>query len=263
MIRNRYRPSTFVSASAVMHVLALGSIALKPSVWPFAVGAMVADHASLLLGGLLPRCRILGPNLTRVPRCDNRSRVVSLTFDDGPHPELTPRVLDVLDQYGARASFFCVGRLVEEHASLVREMIERGHRIENHTWSHPNSFAFLPPNGLATQIGRTQSIIDQVTGRAPVYFRAPAGIRSPWLAPVLHRLRLHLVSWTRRGFDTVEKDANRICRRLVRNLAAADILLLHDGGERDTTHRSTVLLDVLPRVLAEIKLKGLEAVPLP
>ncbi len=81
--------------------------------------------------------------------------------------------------------------------------------------------------------------------------------------PVLHRLRLRLVSWTRRGFDTVEKTPNRIYRRLVRNLAAADILLLHDGGERDTTHRSTALLDVLPRVLAEIKKKGLEAVPLP
>jgi len=261
--RNRYRPSAFVSASAAIHVLALGSIAFKPAVWPFAVGAMVADHATLLLGGLLPRCRILGPNLTRVPAHVNGSWAVAVTFDDGPHPELTPRVLDVLDQHGARASFFCVGRLVEKHASLVREMVERGHRIENHTWSHPNSFAFLPPTGLVTQIGQTQSIIDQVTGRAPVYFRAPAGIRSPWLDPVLHRLRLHLVSWTRRGFDTVEKDPNRIYRRLARNLAVADILLLHDGGTRDNTHRSTVLLEVLPRLLAEIEQKGLKAVPLP
>ena len=260
---NRYRPSAFVSASAAFHFLALGSIAFKPAVWPLAVGALMVDHSALLLGGLLPRCRVLGPNMTRVPEQEDGSRAVSLTFDDGPHPELTPRVLDILDDHGARASFFCVGQLVGKHAPLVREMTERGHRIENHTWSHPNSFAFLLPAGLATQISQTQSIIDQVTGRAPLYFRAPAGIRSPWLDPVLHRFGLRLVSWTRRGFDTVELDSDRICRRLTKNLAPADILLLHDGGEHDATSRSAVLLDVLSRLLTDMKQKGLEAVPLP
>jgi len=260
---NPYRPSAFITASAAMHFLALGSIVIKPAVWPFAVGAMVADHASLVVGGLLPRCRILGPNMTRMPECENGSRAVSLTFDDGPHPELTQRVLDVLDQHGAKASFFCIGRLVEEHSSLICEMIERGHRIENHTWSHPSLFAFLPPAGLATQIGRTQSIIDRVTGRAPIYFRPPAGIRSPWLDPILHRLRLRLVSWTRRGFDTVENDPNRIYCRLTKDLGPADILLLHDGGPRDIDHRADVLLEVLPRVLDEIQQKGLDIVPLP
>jgi peptidoglycan/xylan/chitin deacetylase (PgdA/CDA1 family) len=263
VISNRYHTSPFVSASAAMHVLTVGSIAFKPVIWPFAVGALMADHAALLLGGLLPRCRILGPNMTRLQAQDNGSPAMALTFDDGPDPELTPRVLDVLDEYGARASFFCVGRLIEKHASLVREMVERGHRIENHTWSHPNSFAFLPPTGLATQISRTQSIIDQVTGRVPQYFRAPAGIRSPWLDPVLHRLQLRLVSWTRRGFDTVEKDPNRIKRRLVKNLAPADILLLHDGGPRYSDRRGAVLLDVLVSVLDEIQREELEAVPLP
>ena len=90
-----------------------------------------------------------------------RKEGISLTFDDGPHPELTPRVLDVLDEHGARASFFCVGQLVEKHASLVREMAERGHRIENHTWSHPNAFAFLPPviyNSLSFDRMRTNQI---------------------------------------------------------------------------------------------------------
>ena len=263
MTSNRYRPSTFVSASAVLHVLALGSIAFKPGIWQFAVGAMVADHSALLLGGLFPRCRILGPNMTRLPAQKNGPRTVALTFDDGPHPELTPRVLDVLDEHGARASFFCVGQLVEKHQSLVREMAERGHRVENHTWSHPNYFAFLLPAGLTNQINRTQSIIDRVTGRTPAYFRAPAGIRSPWLAPVLHRLQLRLVSWTRRGFDTVENDPDRIVRRLIKDLAPADILLLHDGGKIDADHRSAALLDVLPRVLVEIKRKGLNTVPLP
>jgi peptidoglycan/xylan/chitin deacetylase (PgdA/CDA1 family) len=201
--------------------------------------------------------------MTRLQAQENGSRAVALTFDDGPHPELTPRVLDLLDAHGARASFFCVGRLVEKHTSLVREMVERGHGIENHTWSHPNSFAFLSPAGLVTQIGRTQSIIDQVTGRVPKYFRAPAGIRSPWLDYVLHRLQLRLVSWTRRGFDTVEKDPNRIKRRLLKNLAPADILLLHDGVPRDTDRRGANLLDVLASVLEEIQRQELEAVPLP
>jgi len=187
---------------------------------------------------------------------------VSLTFDDGPHSNLTPRILDVLDEHDAKASFFCVGRLVKEHASLVREMVERGHRVENHTWNHPNYFAFLSPSGLEAQIRRTQTIIDQVTGRTPMYFRAPAGIRSPWLDPVLHRLRLRLVSWTRRGFDTVEKGRTRIYRRLVKNLAPGDILLLHDGLARNSNRDPAVLLDVVHRVLDEIQNKGMAAVPL-
>jgi peptidoglycan/xylan/chitin deacetylase (PgdA/CDA1 family) len=259
---DRYRPSAFVSVSAAMHMLALGWIAFKPAVWPFAVGALIADHAGLVLGGLFPRCRILGPNMTRMRTNENGQRVVALTFDDGPHPELTPRVLDVLDDFGARASFFCVGREIEQQAPLVREMVSRGHQIENHTWSHPNWFALLSPAGLTTQISRTQSVIDHVTGRAPTYFRAPAGIRSPWLDPVLQRYRLRLVSWTRRGFDTVDKDPDRIYFRLVSNIAPGDILLLHDGGPRDTSLRSALVLELLPRLLDKIRRKGLQVVPL-
>lgn len=263
MSSKRYNPSVFLSASAAMHVLALGSIAIKPTLWPFAVGALVIDHAGLVLGGLLPRCRILGPNMTRMQAQANGSRAVALTFDDGPDLERTPRVLDVLHEHNAKASFFCIGRSVAENPSLVRDMVERGHRIENHTWSHPNTFAFLPPAGLSAEMGRAQSIITEVTGRAPKYFRAPAGIRSPWLDPVLHRLRLRLISWTRRGFDTVDKDPDRICRRLLNDLAPADILLLHDGGALGATDGGKVIEDVLPRVLREIKQEGLEAVPIP
>ncbi len=95
-----------------------------------------------------------------------------------------------------------------------------------------------------------------------MYFRAPAGIRSPWLDPVLHRLRLRLVSWTRRGFDTVEKDRTRIYRRLVKDLAPGDILLLHDGRAYNSDREISDFLDVVHRVLEEIQNKGLEAVPL-
>ncbi len=200
--------------------------------------------------------------MTRLDAQDDGSRTVSLTFDDGPHPNATPRILDVLDEHDAKASFFCVGRLVEEQASLVREMAERGHRVENHTWNHPNYFAFLPPSGLEAQILRTQSIIHQVTGRTPKFFRAPAGIRSPWLDPVLHRLGLRLVSWTRRGFDTVERDRTRIYRRLTKNLAPGDILVLHDGRASTSKREPADLLDVVHRVLDEIQNKELEAVPL-
>jgi len=236
---------------------------VEPARWPLAVGAMVSNHAALVLGGLFPRCRILGPNLTRLGADKIQSLAVAVTFDDGPHPETTPRVLDVLEMSGATATFFCIGQFVERYHSLVREMAERGHRIENHTWSHPNSFAFLAPGALADQICRPQAIIKEVTGRAPEYFRAPAGIRSPWLDAVLHRTGLRLVSWTRRGFDAVDKDPNRVSRRLTRNLRPGDILLLHDGGTDDADRRSGMLCDVLPRLLTEIERKGLHATALP
>ena len=106
-------------------------------------------------------------------------------------------------------------------------------------------------------------IRDRVTGQRPSCFRAPAGLRNPFLEPVLHRLGLSLVSWTRRGFDTREGDAQRVLARLTRGLAAGDILLLHDGNAARTARGEPVLLEVLPLLLERLRADGLRAVTLP
>ena len=114
------------------------------------------------------------------------------------------------------------------------------------------------------EILAAQHSLQRTAGRPPRYFRAPAGLRNPFLEPVLAALGLHLASWTRRGFDTRSGDPDRVLARLLRRLAAGDILLLHDGhAARDAGSGRPVILTVLPRLLAALDAAGLAAVPLP
>ncbi|MGJ7526443.1 polysaccharide deacetylase family protein [Variovorax sp. GB1P17] len=250
-------------ASAAWHVAAIGVGVLVPGALPWAVGAIVLNHALITGAGLTPRSSLLGPNVTRLPEAAAARREVAITIDDGPEPEVTPQVLDLLDAHGQRATFFCIAERVLAHPELAREIVARGHSIQNHTAQHRHNFSFLGPHGFAKEIARAQDILTDVTGQRPICFRAPAGLRNPFLEPVLHRLGLSLVSWTRRGFDTREGDAAKVMARLGRNLQARDILLLHDGNAARTAEGKPVLLEVLPLLLERLRADGLRAVTLP
>ncbi|MEN9626899.1 MAG: hypothetical protein RJA10_125, partial [Pseudomonadota bacterium] len=237
-------------------------LALAPGGWPWAAGALVANHAVLTAAGLWPRSAWLGPNVTRLPAASAAGGEVAITLDDGPDPAVTPVVLDLLDAAGARATFFCIAARAAEHPTLVREIVRRGHAVQNHSHVHRHHFSLLGPKGFAAEIGRAQQVLADLTGRAPHAFRAPAGLRNPLLDPVLHRLGLHLVSWTRRGFDTREGDPARVLQRLTQGLAAGDILLLHDGHARHGANGRPVVLDVLPALLQRCRSAGLMPVTL-
>lgn len=258
----RWRPSPLVSASLGLHAGALALVLARPSAWPWAVGALVADHALLTAAGLTPRSALLGPNWTRLPPAAVGRRGIAITIDDGPDPRITPRVLDVLDERGAKATFFCIGERVQRHAELAREIVRRGHSVENHTQRHLNHFWLLGPRGLVAEIERAQDTIGITTGQHPLFFRAPAGLRSPFLDPVLSRLGLRLASWTRRGFDTVSAKAEAVLGKLTRGLGPGDILLLHDGHAALTGNGVPVILEVLPRLLDSVAAANLTAVTL-
>lgn len=249
----------FLRATVACHAFAAGLGWFAP--WS-AVGLLAANHALIVAATLWPRSRWLGPNVTRLPEAAARRGEVALTIDDGPDPEVTPRVLDLLDQAGAKASFFCIADRVATHPALAREIVARGHEVQNHTASHRHSFSFLGPRAYAAEVGRAQAIVESVVGRRPRFFRAPAGFRNPFLGPVLPRLGLTLVSWTRRGFDTREADAARVLARLTRGLAGGDILLLHDGHVRRAASGEPVVLQVLPALLARCRAAGLRPVRL-
>jgi peptidoglycan-N-acetylglucosamine deacetylase len=253
-----WRLSPFLRASVGLHAAGAAALVLAPERWPLVVGGLLLDHAVIGAGVLWPRSTFLGPNVTRLPAAGGE---VALTFDDGPHPEVTPAILDLLETKGARATFFCIGRKVAAHPDLAAEIHRRGHRVENHTFSHPNAFGFYGPAAMEREIRSAQEAIGAATGRAPRLFRAPVGIRNPWLDRVLSRTGLRLVSWTRRGLDTVGTDVGRISNRLLAGLAAGDILLLHDGScARDKAGRA-VALDALDRVLEGLAAAGLRSVP--
>lgn len=218
------------------------------------LASIISSQIVLTMLILCPRCKLISPNLVRLPQAAIARREIALTFDDGPHAETTPQILDHLDLHNAKATFFCIGEKVAAHPNLVAEIMRRGHSVENHSYRHNTLFAFSSPSLLANDIVKTQKAIEAAThGTAPRFFRAPFGFRSPFLGRVLRRLGLQHVAWTRRGYDTTSRNPDTVLRRLSRNLAAGDILLLHDGKPG---------LVVLPRLLELCSHKELRSVSL-
>lgn len=245
-------------ASVALHALALGTALAAPSHWRLALAAIAANHGALALAGLNPRDTLLGPNLIRLPRAAARRGEVGLTFDDGPDPAVTPRVLDLLARAGAGASFFCIGERAARHPHLIRAILADGHSVENHTMTHDFGFALRGPAGLRREIADADAALWLAGQAKPAFFRAPAGIRSPLLGLALARTGHRYAGWTRRGLDGIDTSPQRVLSRLLDGLRAGDILLLHDGGQR-----RDVLLCVLPLLLASLRARGLTGVSLP
>ncbi len=259
----RWKPSPTILASIGLHCTAVAALVAAPHLWPWALGAVAANHGVLGALGLWPRSTLLGPNLTRLPAASAARREVAITFDDGPDPEVTPRVLDLLEAAGARASFFCIADAAARHPELCREIVRRGHTVENHSHGHQaGRFPFHGLGGFRREIVAAQRELAAATGSAPRFFRPPAGLRNPLLDPILHEQGLRLATWTRRGFDTVSADPALVASRLTRELAAGDILLLHDGHSARTRAGTPVVLDALPRVLEAVAGAGLKPVTL-
>lgn len=257
-----WKPSPAMKASFALHgAAALGTLAM-PAAWPWALGALAANHAVLTLAGLLPRSTLLGPNLTRLPDAAAARNEIALTIDDGPDPEVTPRVLDLLDAAGVRASFFCIGWRARENPALCREIVARGHRVENHGDSHSSAFSVFGPGRIRGDIAAAQVTLSDITGQAPRFFRATAGLRNPFLDPVLAALDLRLAAWSRRAYDTREGRPDVVLRRLTRGLGAGDILLMHDGHAALTPDGQPVILAVLPQLLRKLAERELKPVTL-
>ena len=257
-----WRPTLLIRASIALHGLALAAVIAEPAQWRWALGAVVVNHLLLTAAGLWPRSSWLGPNWTRLPAAAAARHEIALTIDDGPDPLVTPQVLDILDRYAAQATFFCVGEKAARYPDLCREIVRRGHTVENHSQHHRHHFALLGPRGFMRELQAAQSTLGRITGQRPVFFRAPAGLRNPFLDPVLARLGLTLASWSARGFDTRIGDAERVKNALLHELRGGAILLLHDGNAARSPRGIPVIFDVLPAVLEAAAATGLRCVSL-
>ncbi len=263
VISSVWTPSSFMRGTFIWHAVAIGAVVIQPDVWMTSLSMILANQLLLTLAGIWPRSRILGPNWTHLPPAARAHGWVAITIDDGPDPDVTGRVLELLDQHRAKATFFCIGQHAADYPELCRAIIDGGHGLENHSLNHRLGFAFSGYWGFLRELSEAQQVLKVASGQSPRFFRAPFGIRNPLLDPVLSRLGLQLVSWTRRGFDTRETDVDVVVKRLTQGLAAGDILLLHDAhAARARDSGQPMILAALPRVLAAIDAAGLTCVTL-
>ncbi len=257
-----WRPTLMVKGFLVLIIASLVVVIIRPDTWLWALAVVVVDHLLMTIAGLWPRCTLLGSNWNTLPEASAARSEIAITIDDGPDPEITPAVLDLLDRYGVKATFFCIGEKARRHPDLCRNITDRGHAVENHSMYHKHYFSFLLLGGYFSELTTAQQTLTSITGIRPNFFRAPAGLRNPLLDPVLSRLDLQLASWTRRGFDTVEKNPSVVLAKLLDGLKAGDILLLHDGNAARTATGVPVILDVLPPLLEAVAAAKLHPVTL-
>ncbi|MEX2207564.1 MAG: polysaccharide deacetylase family protein [Myxococcota bacterium] len=181
-------------------------------------------------------------------------------FDDGPDPKVTPRILDALAKHDTRATFFCIGRALESHPKLAREIAAAGHELGNHSWQHSRLQSFLAVADQEQEIERGAAAIAEVTGggTAPPY-RPPLGMKSPPFARAAFRKRVTLVGWSLHSHDSRLLDAERIARRVLRKIRPGDIVLMHDGHDLPGRHRPAAARAV-PQILSGLRDRGLQGV---
>lgn len=257
-----WQPTLLIKISVILHVILLAVLLVAPQLWCWLLVIFIANHLVISVVGLLPRSNWLGPNWTKLPQAAMRRNEIALTIDDGPEPLVTRPVLEILDRYQVKATFFHIGEHAMQHPELCREIIERGHAIENHSQRHKLNFSLLGSNGIMREITNGQETLSRITGNRPKFFRAPAGLRNPFLEPVLSRLGLQLASWSVRAFDTKNENAEKVKSKLIAGLRPGAIILLHDGNAARTKAGVPIIVAVLPAILEAAREKGLHFVTL-
>jgi peptidoglycan-N-acetylglucosamine deacetylase len=217
-------------------------------------GALIATG---LWGAYSPNSRVFGPVVGRGPR----GPVAFLTFDDGPNPGVTERVLEVLDREAVPATFFMVGSHVERHRETARAVARAGHEIGNHTYSHQKLHR-VGPRRVAEEIRRGHEAIAEVTGVVPRSFRAPHGYRSPFVARAIAPYRYQVFGWTLGVWDTARPGAETIRTRVRTGLRPGSILLLHDGDGYNPNGDRWQTAAALQGIITDVKAAGYRLAPL-
>lgn len=183
---------------------------------------------------------------------NTQERVVCLTFDDGPHEVYTPQVLDVLKQYQAPATFFCIGKNAESQIPLLKRMNAEGHLVGNHSYSHTWKFPFMDARSMYSDLLEADECITKAQLGLP--FRPPFGVMNPTVVSTVRKLGSTIIGWNIRSFDTVDKSENRVFRRIARQIKPGAIILLHD--------RMPGSASLLVRLLDHLKEINYKVIPL-
>ena len=206
---------------------------------PWLIGVPAAATlagAITAFGAVYPRSQMFGETICRT----SSPRELAITFDDGPNPAITPTLLELLDRYEAKATFFVIGRFVLDCPALTRDIAARGHLLANHTQTHPNLF-WMAPGAVRDELKHCQGALQDATGNDAKYFRPPYGFRNPWVVRTAHDLGMQTVMWTLLPGDWRARSAEWLAQRMQPIIQHAeggavggtgDVLCLHDGAHR-------------------------------
>ena len=242
-------------------VLAILVIALvdRPQAWWLAGGILLLGTVVLVHLVCSVRSSFLVRTLWRAPEATDS---IALTFDDGPDPAYTNRVLDILKKHDVPAAFFVVGHRVRAHPELLLRVHSEGHVIGNHTENHSMFLHCRLWSKQRREITACNEAIEAVIGCAPTMFRSPHGFKNPALADVVRETSMTVVGWQVRGCDAVSSDPGAIEARVVNSAQRGGIILLHDGSGLGGTHDRSATLAALPAIIRRLRAKGLRFVRL-
>lgn len=215
--------------------------------------------ARAIHGTVSPTSNFWGRVQSRAP---GSPQAVSLTFDDGPGPDATDRILDLLGELGVKAAFFVIGQNVRRSPDLVRRMDAQGHIVANHTFDHSHFGLFGGFRYWKKQLAMTDDLIEQIIGKRPGLFRPPMGVKTPPVFGAVRAAGHSLITWSRRAVDGVRAETQEILDRLVAPTQPGEILMLHDGidpgirGWTDPTRGATV--GAIRPLVEGLRKRGLE-----
>ena len=241
----------------------LGALALHAAVRGepglAAIGALSLGWGALVTSGVIfPRLEMYAPVVSRGPAGSAR---VALTFDDGPHPVTTRRVLEALAPTRHRATFFVLGEKVRRHPDVVREIHAGGHTLAVHGDSHDRLHSFRMPRTVHDEIVRAGAAVQAATGVRPRFFRPPLGHTSVTSVRGARLAGVTLVGWSSRGFDGIRgRSPEAVVKQVGRSLVEGAIVMLHDAAEHDDFEPAAVR--ALPRLVALLDERGLTSVGL-
>jgi len=177
---------------------------------------------------------------------------VSITFDDGPNPEFTPKILKLLKEHSAKATFFCIGQHIENHPDILKQILADGHSVGNHTYSHSKFFGFFGLKRVKAELQQTKSTVKKLTGLKMNLFRPAFGVTNPQIEKAVKTLGLQSIGWSVRSLDTTPRPENSVLDRITSKVSKGDIILLHDTSEKT--------IAVLERLLVFLQEKNLQSV---
>jgi len=180
------------------------------------------------------------------------SKAIAITFDDGPVPGKTERILEILSRHQARATFFCIGNRVDKHPALVKRMHDEGHLLGNHSYWHGKTFDLQSSAKIEKELSDTDLALKKAVGITPRFFRPPYGVTNPMVATAVKQRKYETIGWSVRSFDTVTPDSKVLMKRITKSLKSGDMILLHDYCD--------VTISILPALLEHINKLGLKIV---